>query len=784
MISRSHRGVFRFLAICLPAMAVSTARAELPKAEPAELGFDAARLSRVGPEIERAIEERKMPGCVLAFGRHGKLAWLRAYGNRQLEPAPAPMTVDTLFDMASITKPVATATSLMTLVEDGKVRLRDKAADHLPDFGRNGKDAITVGQLLVHTSGLIADNTLDDYSNGPEAAWQRICDLKPAHRPGERFIYSDVGFIVLAELIRKVAGHDIHAYSQSRIFGPLGMRETGYLPPDALRQRAAPTESRDGAWIQGDVHDPRAHALGGIAGHAGLFSTASDLAVYSQMMLNRGEYAGQRVLGPATVDAMTAPIRIPGGVRGLGWDKRSAYSSNRGETFSASAFGHGGFTGTVLWIDPELDLFFIFLSNRVHPDGKGLVNPLAGRLGTIIASAIVDAPRPNRAAQASVDSWPETSPVLTGIDVLRRDGCALLRGSRVGLITNQTGIAADGTTTTEILRRAEGVRLAALFSPEHGIEGKLDVSRIDDSVDPATRIRVHSLYGATRKPTAESLAEIDTLVFDMGDIGTRFYTYVSTMGLAMEAAAEHGKRFVVLDRPNPINGVDVSGPVLDAGRESFVGYHRVPVRHGMTSGELAGMIRGDRGLRLDLHVVRMEGWRRSDYYDATDLPWVNTSPNMRTLDAALLYPGIGLLETTNVSVGRGTDTPFEWFGAPWLDPIPFSKVLNADNLSGLRFMPVWFTPSENVFRGERCGGIQITITDRAAVDPLRAGFAIARRLREAYPDAWTVDKYDRLLGNKAVWESVRDGKAVDDILERYDADLRAFLDHRRTFLLY
>ena len=440
------------------------------------------------------------------------------------------------------------------------------------------------------------------------------------------------------------------------------MTETGYLPEDALQQRAAPTEQREQRWMQGEVHDPRAYRLGGIAGHAGLFSTAEDLAIYAQMMLQQGCYQGVRILSPVALQTMTRAYDTSGEQRGLGWDKQSRYSSNRAELFTPQAFGHGGFTGTVLWIDPGLDLFFIFLSNRVHPDGKGNVNTLAGRIASIAAAAVT---KPSAACH-SVNSPPREE-VQTGLDRLEQEAWRPLRGQRVGLITNHTGIDAQGRTNVERLRRAPEVNLVALFSPEHGLAGQLDQAKIDDSTDQASGLRVLSLYGETRKPTAEQLALVDTLVFDIQDIGTRFYTYISTMGLAMQAAAEHGKRLVVLDRPNPINGTHVEGPVLDDGRQSFVGFHTLPVRHGMTVGELARMFQAEMGWEVDLHVVPMSGWRRGEYFDETGLLWVDPSPNMRNLNQAILYPGIGLLETTNLSVGRGTDTPFERIGAPWLD---------------------------------------------------------------------------------------------------------------------
>lgn len=366
-------------------------RVDLPIVDPAEVGLNGDRLERLVPMIEAAVERRQMPGCVVAIGRHGRLAWLRAFGQKRLLPAPEPMTVDTVFDLASLTKPIATGTSVMILVERGQLRLRDKVSEHIEGFAEGGKEAITVEQLMTHQSGLIADNDLTDYAQGPAEAWQRIVRAPVAHEPSTKFVYSDVGFIVLGELIRKASGQDVDAFSRAHVFQPLGMSETGFQPSEPLRQRAAPTEQRDGTWIQGEVHDPRAYRLGGIAGHAGLFSTARDLAIYAQMMLQRGQYQGRQILSFPAVARMTTAVPIANALRSPSWDKLSGYSSNRAELFTASAFGHGGFTGTVIWIDPELDLFFIFLSNRVHPDGKGNVNHLAGKLATMVVASL-DAP--------------------------------------------------------------------------------------------------------------------------------------------------------------------------------------------------------------------------------------------------------------------------------------------------------------------------------------------------------------------------------------------------------
>jgi uncharacterized protein YbbC (DUF1343 family)/CubicO group peptidase (beta-lactamase class C family) len=721
-------------------------------------------------------------------GRRGKIVLLKAYGNKQLKPSVVPMTTDTVFDLASITKPVATATSVMLLVERGELKLGQRVADLIPDFAANEKAEITVFDLLTHQSGLIADNPLADYEYGPEDAIKKICGLKLQAPLGSRFIYSDVNFILLGEIVRRVSRKSVHEFSRDNIFQPLGMRETTYLPNDELRKRAAPTEERKGRWIQGEVHDPRAFALGGVAGHAGLFSTAEDLAIYAQMMLNDGEYGGARILAPQTVATMTRGYRLTGGTRstmegvpsnpptyfrGLGWDKRSAYSINRGELLTDTAFGHGGFTGTVMWIDPQLELFVIILSNRVHPDGKGLVNPLAGRIGTVAAAALRDISKRHASGY-----------VLTGIDVLKRDNFKQLAGRKIGLITNHTGRSRDGESTVGLLHDAKNLQLVTLFSPEHGFEGKLDISKIGDTKDAATGLKVYSLYGETRKPTAAMLAEIDTLVFDIQDIGARFYTYISTMGEAMQACAEHGKRFVVLDRPNPIGGVAVAGPMLDAGKESFVGFHRLPVRHGMTIGELARLFQDELKLKLDLQVIPCEGWRREDAFDATGLTWINPSPNMRSLTQAFLYPGIGLLETTNLSVGRGTDTPFEVIGAPWLDGRKLAAELSTRGLPGVSFVPIEFAPASSKFAKEKCGGINILITDRNRFEPLRLGFEIATALRTQYPEKWDAKGYARLLGNDKTLQALLAGKSAAELTEVAREGVNEFIRRRAKYLLY
>ena len=356
--------------------------------------FDAGRLAAIDRIVAGGLAAGEMPGCVVLVGRREGVAFRRAYGRRAVEPAVEPMTADTRFDLASLTKPVCTAACVARLADAGMLDLDAPVADRLPAFGRRGKTAITPTHLLTHTGGLIADNPLADYAGGPEAAWEAICDLEPRSEPGTRFAYSDVGFIVLGKLVERVSGETPDRYAAASLYGPLGMTATGFNPPPAVRAMSAPTERRGDRFLRGEVHDPRAAALGGVAGHAGLFSTADDLALFARTLLGRGELETAdgpvRVLSAAAVERMTASRAVPGGRRSPGWDVRTVYSANRGDLLSDAAFGHGGFTGTALWVDPDLDLFAVFLSNCLHPDGRGSVNRLIGRINTVAAAALRD----------------------------------------------------------------------------------------------------------------------------------------------------------------------------------------------------------------------------------------------------------------------------------------------------------------------------------------------------------------------------------------------------------
>jgi uncharacterized protein YbbC (DUF1343 family)/CubicO group peptidase (beta-lactamase class C family) len=807
----------RLLLIVL--LVAQPALAQLRPAQPETLSVSSVALARMDTVIQDEIAKQRLPGAVVLVGRRGRLVWQKSYGSRAVQPAREAMTADTIFDVASLTKVVATATSIMILVERGKVRLNDPVSTYIPELKGEGRESITIEQLLTHRSGYAPDFDLRERWTGYDEAIKRLIKEPLRNPPGTRFTYSDIGFIALGEVVKRVSGMPLDQFAKHNIFLPLHMRDTGFRPAATLRARIAPTENRRGqlsylgdtpsnlgvegdVWLRGQVHDPTSYRMNGVAGHAGLFSTAKDLAIYAQMILNGGTFAGARILSPLSVAEMTRPrlVSSTGATRGLGWDINSSYSTNRGELFPLGSFGHTGFTGTSIWIDPSSQMFVVFLSNRVHPDGTGDVGPLRGRVASIVAGAITDVSVAQHAREQSANYYAETiralqqfAPrnegsatsvkVLTGIDVLERDNFKQLAGLRIGLVTNHTGRNREGRATIDVLNKAPGVKLIALFAPEHGIRGLAD-EKISDSKDEATGLPIYSLYGETRRPKPEQLKDLDALVYDIQDVGARFYTYISTLGHVLEEAAKVKLPVFVLDRPNPIGGVDVEGPIADKDKLSFISYHTIPTRHGLTIGELAQLFNRQRNIGADLRVIKMDGWRRAMWFDETNLTWINPSPNMRSLTEATLYPGVGLLETTNVSVGRGTDTPFEIVGAPWIQGEKLADFLNQRGIPGVRFVPVRFTPNASVFKNEACGGVNIIITDRVAFRPLVTGIEMALALRNLYPSDWKIDSYLRLLVNADTLERIKRGESAREIVGSWNTALQEFRRARAEVLLY
>ncbi len=696
------------------------------------------------------------------------------------------MSEDTIFDAASLTKVIATTPSIMLLIEQGRVDLAAPVQRYIAEFTGDGRELITVQHLLTHTSGLPPGIPKEPAWSGYDAAIQRACALVPSPPPGHVFRYSDANFILLGEIVRRVSGESLDAFAQHHVFAPLKMQDTGYKPAPALLPRIAPTErDESGTMLRGVVHDPTSRRMGGVAGHAGLFTSAGDLARYCRMMLNEGSLDGTRLFKPQTVRLMTSaqtPITLTER-RGLGWDIDCKYSKPRGDLFPLGSYGHTGWTGTALWIDPASRSFFVLLTTRLHPDGKGNVRDLYHSVGTLAARSLGGMPS---LVRADGDIFPRTAneipTVLNGIDVLKRLDYTPLKGLRLGLITNQTGIDNERHSTIDLLHRAKGVKLVALFSPEHGIRGALDQEKIGDSKDIATGLPIYSLYGQRTAPTAEQLAKLDALVFDIQDIGCRFYTYIATLKSCLQAASQAGKKFILLDRVNPIGGDRMEGPVL-VDKQDNVACHDIPLRHGMTAGELAQMFNAEAGINADLTIIRVRGWQRTMWFDATALPWQNPSPNMRSQTAATLYAGIGILEFA-ISVGRGTDTPFEVIGAPFINDRQLAHDMNALGLPGIRFIPERFKPTTSVFKDQDCGGLRLIVTDRNALRPVTVGLALGDTLHHSYAKDFDMVKYNRLLQHSASIAAMKASQPWQETAQRWEAASAAFAKRREAFLLY
>jgi uncharacterized protein YbbC (DUF1343 family)/CubicO group peptidase (beta-lactamase class C family) len=760
------------------------------------------RLPNVDAIIQQSIAEGGIPGAVLVIGHDGLVAYRKAYGSRALEPHREPMTLDTIFDVASLTKVIVTTTAVMQLMEWGKLRLSDPVAKYLPQFAQNGKEDITLRQLLTHYSGLAPDLDLKSQWEGKETAYRMAFDETPADPPGSKFSYSDINFITLGALVEKISGESLDAYAARHIFEPLKMLHTRYLPPPAWRAKIAPTQyDENDHMLRGIVHDPTARRMGGVAGHAGLFSTADDLAKFAQALLDGGDH----VLSPLTVEKMTSPEQPPNApvLRGFGWDIDSPYSSNRGDLLPVGSYGHTGFTGTSMWIDPTTKTYIILLTNAVHPRGKGNATALRAKVATAIAAALpLTADEKETLRWMSITGYNEAqsaarrvsvrnASVRTGIDVLEEQGFDALKApqgkKRIGLLTNQTGIDAQGRRTIDVLAQASGISLDVIFSPEHGVTGTLDTTDINNSKDAATGIPVYSVYGAkeaARRPAVEVMKNLDAIVFDIQDAGARFYTFETTLGYFLEAAAKSGTELIVLDRPNPITGSVVQGPVSDAGRESFTDYWTVPVRHGMTMGELAKMFNAERGINAKLTVIPMKGWQRGDWFDSTGLAWVNPSPNLRSVTEAVLYPGVALIEGTNVSVGRGTDSPFEVVGAPWIKSRELASYLNARGIAGVRFVPVSFMPNAAAHSGQTCEGVNILLTDRNGLDAPELGIELASALKKLYPADFKMERIAELLANQSVYDALVAGRDPRRIAQDWQDDLEKFETLRKTYSIY
>jgi SSS family transporter len=908
--------------------------AEVPPPQSAVYDFSATSTA-----IDKAIAEKKLPGAVLLVGHAGKVVFQQAYGVRKYAGEPGvdgkastaeAMTVDTIFDMASLTKCLATATAVMQLVEQGKVDVDAPVMKYLPEFGVNGKAGVTVRELLTHYSGLPPDVNLKDAWGlaKPDKAEgiKRAMEAGLNSVPGTKFLYSDINYITLGAIVERVNGERLDVYAQNHIFTPLKMIHTRYLPRDtvcgfrpqyrhsigpdgvvvsssngvtlecnddkwdeyALAPEIAPTQHDDQGTaetnpnfdrlLRGMVHDPTTRRMGGVAGQAGVFSAAADVALFAQALMDR--LAGREsnfplkretlklmttpeqpktALGGATI--FTADGKPTTGVaeRGFGWDINSAFSRPRGGVFPIGSFGHTGFTGTSLWMDPGSDTYVVLLANSVHPRGPSPISALRGEVATLVAKALGLGSDSTHRDEAAVNGAPGMvrARVLTGIDVLEASGFAALKEMvarhggklRIGLLTNQTGLDAAGRRTIDVLRGVGGgVELVTLFSPEHGIFGAKDSTEIGQEVDAASGLKVISLYGAKdadRRPKPEDLKGLDAVVVDLQDAGVRFYTYETVVGYFVEAAgcrpldddqllAPDHLKLIVLDRPALIGGEAVQGPVSDTAA-SYINYMPEPVRNGMTLGELAEYMSGERvgacetktGAKAVMSevvplsktgttqqsrqalqtaadpvtVVKMAGWRRAEFFDETGVKWVNPSPNLRSVEEAVLYPGVGMMDATNVSVGRGTVMPFEVFGAgitaapkdaaavaAWFDGKTVAEYLTARKIPGVTFAATRFAVAEDAnhypYHGQTIDGVKMTVTNRVALDSPELGVEILSALHNLYPKEFQLQKAAGLVANAETMAGLARGDDPRTIAKGWDVGLKEFEVKREKYLLY
>jgi uncharacterized protein YbbC (DUF1343 family)/CubicO group peptidase (beta-lactamase class C family) len=826
------------------------------------------------------------------------------------------MTEDTIFDMASLSKCLSTATAIMQLYEAGRITSLDDPVEHyLPSFNSpiNGvidpmRARVTLRMLLTHTSGEAPDVNLKDpwgLAAPDKAEGIHLALTTPLKAtPGDHFEYSDINFILLGYVVEQLTGQSLDVYAKKHIFRPLGMTDTRYLPfakvcgphrvdgaaiawaaaprgrmkyacpsgdwSTSLLRRIAPEAHDDEAkadpatnpdfdhLLRGTVHDPTTRRMGGVAGHAGVFSTAHDVSLFASALLEKllyntgpfplkqstlelmttpqqpGRYSNQLIAANAAEQAAIAAGDMPAApglaphypaikgqdIHGLGWDIDTAFSKPRGLIFPIVSFGHTGFTGTSLWMDPGSDTYVILLSNAIHPRGNPPISNLRGQIATATAGALGLCEEPSSTAavvcgQPNAFCEPKKIPnTRTGIDVLESGHFEPLVEAadhhnhhlNLGLLTNQTGLDHDGRRTVDILatdlpKDVPGAKLTMLFSPEHGIFGKQDSTHINAEIDPATGLHVTSLYGPTdadKRPSHEQLKGLDAVVIDLQDAGVRFYTYDTVTGYFLEAAARekteyhHDLAIIVLDRPDPIDGAQVQGPVSDAdlttGLGSYIDFMPLPVRHGLTLGELARYIVGTKHLDVDLTVVPMQHWSRNEYFDETGLPWTNPSPNLRSLTAATLYPGLGFLDFSGVSVGRGTSTPFELFGAVWMHAGGVAAALNARHIPGVSFAATTTAIADDAnhypFHGQTIDAVRITVTDRTALNSPELGVEILSTLHRLYPQQFQLEKTLRLIGNRATLDAMAHGDDPRSIAATWSPALASYLEAREPYLLY
>lgn len=713
--------------------------------------------------LDRAVAKAKAPGAVAFVGRHEKTLFHGASGFRQIIPEKKAADKDTLYDLASLTKVVATSTMVMLLRDEGKLDLDKPVFETLPV---PGFQRFTPRHLITHTAGLPPFMPWYKEVHTVDEVLTRTGALDLSWAPGTRRRYSDLGFMILGKMVEILEADSLQGACQRRIFKPLDMKRTGFKPPEAWRKNCAATEKC--AWrgrvMCGEVHDETSYAVGGVAGHAGLFSTAEDLAKFCRALL------GGKLLKPETLEEMTRQTPEPHGWQGLAWKLDPWMDGSEGFLPARTAFGHTGFTGTSVCMDRATGYFVVLLSNTCHPsrdvrDTKTLRQVFHGVV--------------------SAEYYREGINTHTGLDRLVWDDFAPVADKKVALLTNQAAVDQFGRPAFEVLKNAAKTKLVRLYSPEHGYQGQAEAGA---SVRGETAaVPVTSLYGEQREPASAELCQADILVIDLPDIGARYYTYMATMKRCLHACAMAGVPALVLDRPNPLGGAVAEGPIAEVtGADTCCA--AIPARHGMTLGEIALYFQQTEpwGKQLKLDVYLADDWWRECLHGQCALPWTPPSPNIPDADTALLYAGMCLFEGVNLNEGRGTETPFQIAGAPWLNAKAVLRALDRDACKGVEVTAATYTPrsiagkaSHPEYQDQECHGLRVTLRDREQARPFALAVALLCAMHKAHPrELQWKPAFDTLAGGSRLREAIESGAAPQDILQGAQAALDAFAQNR------
>lgn len=751
--------------------------------------------------------ENGFPGAVLLIAQGGQVVYHEAFGYKQKyngsEEVPyIPMTTDTLFDLASLTKAYSGALSSMKLVNDGLLSLETPINDYNQDYNSQ----INLGHLLSHTSGMTSyyrffdpkyTSDQDNYSINRTTTMSYIPSLDLAYEPGKGQGYSDIGYMALTDIIEKASGLTLDQYAKEHIYDPLNLSQTLYKPYTlfgtdvfAATERNGNTRDLRYEWpdvrthtLIGEVHDELCYySMNEVSAHAGLFSTADEVAIMAQTLLNRGGYGDLELVSRGIVDSFTSPSTYYDRY-GYGFDiashPRNYY--RYGLLTSDSAYGKTGWTGTISLIDPEYDLVVVLLTNKRHApyeDGNFITAEMeAARYGSVMTRIYEHLLDQSSSYIASEDKTSNKSTVTTGLGIDQFDP-SLFDNQSVGLICNTTSMSSNGMATLDTFNTQ--TNLTAVFAPEHGLEAQMAAGeQVTDST--YDHLDVYSLYGSTKKPTSNMLADIDVMAFDIQDVGVRYYTYIYTMIYSMEACAENNIPFVVYDRPN-IMGEHVFGNAINEDYSSFIGDYNLHTVYGLTIGELAHYINDTYDIGCDLTVVEMSDYYYQ-YYEDTGIEFIAPSPNMRTLDTALLYPGTCLIEGTNLSEGRGTDYPFQTIGAPFINPYRLADTLNELGLEGVEIIPTSFIPHSSKHTDKLCYGVHIKVVDPYVVNPIEVGIGLMYTLEVLYGNDIEYRSHLNALAGLDLIELLEDETSLEDILNEFvvDKDYLSEIDQYRLY---